>query len=79
MPPLTEANQAVRAGRVTASQIGVLTGSSPWGSPLEVFNWVFHGQSDFKDSPAIQMGHALEPVGLRLASGSRAARSAATT
>jgi putative phage-type endonuclease len=62
VPPLTEQNQRVRAGRVTASQVAILTGSSPWGSPLEVFNWVFSGVSDFKDSPAIQMGHALEPV-----------------
>jgi predicted phage-related endonuclease len=62
MPELTKANMEARKGRVTASQVGILTGNSPWGSPLEVFNWVFHNASDFKTSPAIEMGHRLEPV-----------------
>lgn len=62
MPSLSEANMQAREGRVSASQVSILTGTSPWGSPLELFNWVYSGVRDDRKTPATEMGHLLEPV-----------------
>jgi predicted phage-related endonuclease len=62
MPPLSERNQAKRAGRVGASSVaGLLDCGSPWTNPAKIYAWVAHGIDTFAGNPAAaEMGHTLE-------------------
>lgn len=70
MPGLTEANQALRRGRVSASNVGALMPEGhPFHTKADLYAWVKHGLDSFSGSKqAVEMGHAMEDFVLRYGS-----------
>jgi predicted phage-related endonuclease len=69
MPPLTPANHAARATRVTASEVGALMPEGhPYTTALDIWNRLTFGvQEPVQSSPAMIAGTILEPAILKLA------------
>lgn len=62
MPPLTEANHAIRAVNVTASEVGALMGEHPYQSPADIWDRL-NGLSQPKpQTEAMLFGSEVEPI-----------------
>jgi putative phage-type endonuclease len=70
MPGLTDKNHELRAGRVGASSVAALLDcGSPWTTPSDVYAHVVHGISNFRGNKnAVEMGHRMEDLVLRMGS-----------
>jgi len=68
VPPLSAKNQAARAGRVGASEVAALLDCGhPFRTPADLYANIVHGIDTFSgNARAVEMGHVLEPVVLRI-------------
>lgn len=74
MPPLTEANRAIRAENVTASEVGALLGPHPYATPESIWDRLvgqgagpFALERDKYPTEAMETGSFMEHAILRLA------------
>jgi hypothetical protein len=67
MPPLTAANQIVRSGNVTASEVAALMpGGHPYMDAGDIYDRL-NGRDSIKESQAMRIGSAMESSILRFA------------
>lgn len=67
MPPLTPANQLIRAHNVTASEVGALLGEHPYQTPGTIYDRLTGHAIERPQTEAMHIGSVLEPVILGLA------------
>lgn len=62
MPPLTPANQLIRAQIVTASEVGALLGEHPYQSPGTIFDRLTGASIEREPTLAMRFGSEAEPI-----------------
>jgi predicted phage-related endonuclease len=68
MPPLTDANERIRAVNVTASEVGALLGEHPYTTPAAIYDRLCGARTGYSGpSESMAFGSAVEPILTRMA------------